>query len=114
MRLPIVFLLSLALLESAVAAVGDDSERLDSAYGDVVKRHLNDDGSVIMTYRKNPYLYHVLFKNLRSTTEEYLRTDGKDLSKREIERFLKANGRHWVPEGTDGKKWNRDDGRLVG
>ena len=111
MRLPVALFLSFAFLQSAGAAIGDDYDRIDSAYGDVVKRHLNDDGSVIMTYRKDHYLYHVLFKNLQSATEEYLRTDGKDLSNKEIERFLKANGRKWVPEGTG--KWQSGDGRLV-
>ena len=113
MRHLIALLLSIALLRSAGAAIGDDYDRVDSAYGDVVKRHLNDDGSVIMTYKKNPYLFHVLFRNLQSVSEEYLRTDGKDLSNKEIDRLLKANGHHWVPDGTEGKKWHRQDGKLV-
>ena len=113
MRFATAVFLIVALSGSLRAAVGDDYDRVDSAYGDVVKRHLNDDGSVIMTYKKNPYLYHVLFKNLQSVSEEYLRTDGKDLSNKEIQRFLKANGRDWTREGADGKKWRRKDGRLV-
>ncbi len=104
--------LSLVLLQTVRAAIGDDYDRIDSSYGDVVKRHLNDDGSVIMTYKKNPYLYHVLFRNLQSVSEEYLRTDGRDLSDKEVQRFLSASGRHWTPEATDKKHWRRADGKL--
>jgi hypothetical protein len=114
MRVLLVLFLSLAVFRTAGAAVGQDFDTVDNAYGDVVKRHLNDDGTVIMTYRKDHYLFHVLFKNLQSVSEEYLRTDGKDLSNKEIEFFLKANGRgKWVAEGSDGKKWHRSDGKLV-
>ena len=74
MRFLAFLFLSVAIVRSAAAAIGDDYDRVDSAYGDVVKRHLNDDGSVMMTYKKNPYLFHVLFRNLQSVSEEYLRT----------------------------------------
>ncbi len=112
MRVLLVLLLSLAAFRTAGAAVGQDFDTIDNAYGDVVKRHLNDDGSVIMTYKKDHYLFHVLFKNSLSVSEEYLRTDGKNLSNKEVEFFLKTNGRgKWMPEGTE--KWHSSDGRLV-
>src|SRR3954468_22733238 len=74
----------------AFAMIGDGDEIIDSAYGNLVKRHLYDDGTVGVMYHKDRYLYRVTFKDLRSVSEEYSRADGKDLSPKEIKFFLKA------------------------
>ena len=86
---------------SAWANLGDNSERIEDAYGTIVQRRLLDDGKVSVVYTKDRYLYMVTFVNSRSIAESYSRANGKDLSEKEITKFLKANsGAKWVPENT--------------
>src|SRR5215475_12035517 len=90
-----------ALASSGWASLGDNSERIEDAYGTIVQRRLRDDGTVSVVYTKNRYLYMVTFANSRSVSESYSRADGKDLSEKEIEKFLKANSRaQWVASTT--------------
>jgi len=82
----------------AWANLGENSERIEDRYETIVQRRLRDDGTVSVVYTKNRYLYMVTFANSRSVSESYSRADGKDLSEKEIEKFLKANsGAKWVP-----------------
>ena len=82
---------------SALANLGANSERIEDAYGTIVQRRLLDDGRVSIVYAKDRYLYMVTFANSRSVMESYSRADGKDLSEKEIAKFLKANsGAKWV------------------
>jgi hypothetical protein len=96
--------LSLAVclfVSSASANLGDNSERIEDAYGTIVQRRLRDDGTVSIVYTKGRYLYMVTFANSRSVSESYSRANGKDLSEKEIAKFLKVNsGAKWVPENT--------------
>ena len=57
-------------------------------YGNVVERHLRDDGTVSVLYHKSQYLYLVIFANGRSVSEGYSRVNGTDLSEKEIAKFL--------------------------
>ena len=83
---------------SASANLGDNSERIEDRYGIIVQRRLRDDGTVDVVYTKDRYLCMVTFANSRSISESYSRGDGKDLSEKEIAKFLKANsGAKWMP-----------------
>ena len=86
---------------SASANLGDYSERIEDAYGTIVQRRLQDDGTVSVVYAKGRYLYLVTFANRRSISESYSRVNGADLSEKEITKFLKANtAAKWVPSNT--------------
>src|ERR1051325_5112389 len=89
------------IVGSLMANLGDNSERIEDAYGTIVQRRLLDDGKVSVVYTKDKYLYMVTFANSRSVSESYSRANGKDLSEKEIAKFLKANsGAKWVPVST--------------
>ena len=89
------------IASSASANLGDNSERIEDAYGTIVQRRLRDDGTVSVVYAKGRYLYLVTFANSRSISESYSRANGKDLSEKEITKFLKANsGAKWVASTT--------------
>src|SRR5262245_37195904 len=76
---------------SASANLGENSERIEDRYGTIVQRRLLDDGKASVVYTKGRYLYMVTFANSRSISESYSRVNGKDLSEKEIARFLTAN-----------------------
>lgn len=99
MKQSIALVLVLWLITSSASAnLGANSERIEDAYGTIVQRRLRDDGTVSVVYAKDRYLYMVTFANSRSIIESYSRADGKDLSEKEIAKFLKANsGAKWVP-----------------
>ena len=101
---------------SALANLGDNSERIEDAYGTIVQRRLLDDGKVSVVYTKGRYLYMVTFANSRSISESYSRVNGKDLSEKEIATFLKANsGAKWVSENTGTERHFRtSDGAAEG
>src|SRR4030095_4417138 len=101
-----------AIASSALARLGDNSERIEDAYGTIVQRRLRDNGTVSVVYAKGRYLYMVTFADQRSISESYSRANGKDLSEREIAKFLKANsGAKWVPSniGTE-RRFESSDG----
>jgi hypothetical protein len=86
---------------STWANLGDNSERIEDAYGTIVQRRLRDDGTVSVVYAKGRYLYLVTFANRRSISESYSRANGTDLSEKEITKFLKANSTaKWVSDNT--------------
>jgi hypothetical protein len=109
----------LALIAAATpvkAYLGDDSDRVDDLYRNLMKRRLRDDGTVSVLYGKDEYLYRVIFGNDRSILESYSHTNGKDLSEKEIAKFLKANavGGTWIAENTaKERRFKRSDGRAV-
>ena len=102
MKQPIALVLACCVIaSSAWANIGDNSERIEDAYGTIVQRRLLDDGKVSVVYTKDRYLYMVTFADSRSIMESYSRADGKDLSEKEIAKFLKANsGAKWVASTT--------------
>jgi hypothetical protein len=103
----------LATLTCGWANLGDSSDRVDDAYGNLVQRRLRDDGMVSVLYHKDRYLYEVLFADGRSVSETYFNIKGTDLSEKEIMRFLKANGGSWTPANTaKGRRFKRSDGRA--
>jgi hypothetical protein len=114
-RFIVVFLTVFTALSSVWANLGDRDERIDDAYADVVERHLLDNGRVSILYKKDRYLYFVIFANGRSVLEGYSRVKGTDLSEKEITRFLKANaaGATWIPDnrGTE-RRFTRNDGKA--
>jgi len=93
------------IASSASANLGENSERIEDRYVTIVQRRLQDDGTVSVGYTKDRYLYMVTFANSRSILESYSRADGKDLSEKEIAKFLKANsGAKWVASTTGNER----------
>jgi hypothetical protein len=116
-RFIVVVLTVLATLSPVSAHLGDRDERIDDAYGNVVERHLLDDGRVSILYHRDGdrYLRFVIFANGRSVLEGYSRVKGTDLSEKEIAKFLEANaaGATWSPDdrGTE-RRFRRSDGKA--
>src|SRR5438094_6673811 len=110
-----VFLILLIGVSCAWANLSDSYDKVDDSYGNLVERHLLDDGTVSVLYHKDRYLYFVIFANGRSILERYSHVKGTDLSEKEIARFLKANaaGATWSP-GSKGKerRFKRSDGKT--
>ena len=99
-------------LSSAWANLGDASDSIDDAYGNLVQRRLRDDGTVSVLYHKDRYLYLVIFANDRSVSESYSHMNGTDLSEKEIAKFLKVNaaGGTWIPANTSKeRRFKRSD-----
>ncbi len=90
-RFFILFLTISAGVSSVCANLGDGGDRIDDSYGNLIERHLLDDGTVSVLYHKDRYLYFVMFAEGRSVLERYSHVKGTDLSEKEIARFLKAN-----------------------
>jgi len=98
----VILLSILATASGALASLGQDSDKIEDAYGSIAERRLRDDGTVSVLYHKDRYLYEVTFANGRSVSETYFHVKGTDLSEKEITRFLKANaaGARWTAENT--------------
>jgi hypothetical protein len=107
------FLILLLGVSGALANLGDGGDRIDDSYGNLIERHLLDDGKVSVLYHKDRYLYFVLFAEGRSVLEKYSHIKGTDLSEKEIARFLKANagGAKWTPGNAskEGREFKRTD-----
>jgi hypothetical protein len=111
----LVLVAILATLTCGWANLGESSDRVDDAYGNLVQRRLREDGTVSVLYHKDRYLYEVMFANDRSVSETYFNVKGADLSEKEIMRFLKANaaGATWTPEKTaKERRFKRSDGKA--
>ena len=90
-----------AIASLASGNLGDNSERIEDAYGTIAQRRLRDDGTVSVVYVKGRYMYLVTFANNRSISESYSHVKGTDLSEKEITKFLKANvAGTWVPDNS--------------
>lgn len=111
-------LILLAILATSTrgwANLGDDSDRVDDLYGNLVQRHLRDDGTVGVLYHKDRYLYQVTFADGRSISETYFNMKGTDLSEKEITMFLKANAARakWTQDNTaKERRFKRSDGKA--
>ena len=103
----LILLTILTTLDSVWANLGDGDDKIEDSYGQIIERHLLDDGAVSVLYHKDRYLYFVIFAEGRSVLERYSHAKGTDLSEKEIARFLKANaaGATWTPN--DKKKEER-------
>jgi hypothetical protein len=113
MKQAIALVLALCVIaSSALANLGDNSERIEDAYGTIVQRRLQDDGKVSVVYTKGRYLYMVTFANSRSISESYSRVNGTDLSEKEIAKFLKANSAgKWIePNAGTERRFKSSDG----
>src|SRR5207248_5568398 len=111
-RFFILFLTMSAGVSSACANLGDGSDRIDDSYGNLIERHLLDDGTVSVLYHKDRYLYFVIFAEGRSVLERYSHVKGTDLSEKEIARFLKANAARaaWAPDNkSKERRFERSD-----
>jgi hypothetical protein len=111
----LIVLAILATLTCGWANLGDSSDRVDDAYGNLVQRRLRDDGTVSVIYHKDRYLYEVIFADGRSVSETYFNVKGTDLSEKEIMRFLKTNaaGATWTPDNTaKERRFKRSDGKA--
>jgi hypothetical protein len=102
MKQSIALIFAFCVIRSSVSAnLGENSERIEDRYGTIVQRRLRDDGTVSVVYTKGSYLYMVTFANSRSISESYSRGNGKDLSEKEIAKFLKANSAaKWAASNT--------------
>ena len=111
-------LILLAILAPATcgwANLGDGSDKVDDAYGNLVQRRLRDDGTVSVLYHKDRYLYQVTFANGRSVSETYFNVTGTDLTEKEITAFLKANAAKatWTPDSSaKERRFKRSDGKA--
>ena len=108
----VLFLTILTSVSSVRANLGDSDDKIEDSYGELVERHLLDDGTVSTIYHKDRYLCFVLFDNRRSVLERYSRTDGRDLSPKEISKFLKANAARaaWTQHDTSKeRRFERSD-----
>jgi hypothetical protein len=111
-RLFVLFLTISTGVTSVCANLGDGGDRIDDSYGNLVERHLLDDGTVSTLYHKDRYLYFVVFDKGVSVLERYSHIKGTDLSEREIAKFLKANagGATWVPDNNSKeRRFKRSD-----
>jgi hypothetical protein len=102
-------------LSSVCANLGDSDDKIEDSYGVLVERRLRDDGTVSILYHKNRYLYFVVFDKRRSILETYSRIDGRDLSAKEISKFLKANAARaaWTRHDTlKEHKFERSDHKV--
>ena len=113
------FLLATLTVVTAVSSVsanlGEGSDTIENRYGNLVERQLRDDGTVSVLYHKDRYLYLVIFANDRSISESYSHMNGKDLSEKEIAKFLKLNaaGGTWIPANTSKeRRFKRSDDRA--
>ena len=95
------YLMILTGVSSVCASLGDSDDKIENSYDKLVERHLLDDGTVSTLYHKDRYLIFVLFDKRRSILETYSRDDRRDLSPKEISKFLKANAGRAT--------WRRDD-----
>ena len=108
----VVLLTIFTALSSVCASLGDSDDRSDDSYGNLVERHLLDDGTVSVVYHKDRYLYFVIFAEGRSVLERFSHVKGTDLSEKEITRFLKANagGATWMPDNkSKERRFERSD-----
>jgi hypothetical protein len=87
----ISFFFFFAAMASAFASLGDNSDRIEDTYGDIVRRRLFDDGTVGILYHHDRYLYYVIFDHDVSISERYSYYEQRDLSEKEVAHFLKAN-----------------------
>jgi hypothetical protein len=99
-RFFVTLLMISAGVSSVCANLGDGGDRIDDSYGNLVERHLLDDGTVSVLYHKDPYLYFVVFDRGVSVLERYSHAKGTVLSEKEIAKFLKANagGATWTQD----------------
>jgi hypothetical protein len=108
----LVVVLMVVTLSPVWANLGDGSDRIDDAYGNLVQRRLRDDGTVSVLYHKDRYLYLVIFANDRSVSESYSHMNGTDLTEKEIAKFLKGNaaGGTWIPANSSReRRFKRSD-----
>jgi hypothetical protein len=111
----VVALIIITAWNSAWANLGDGSDRIDDLYGNLIQRQLRDDGTVSVLYHKDRYIYLVIFDNGQCISESYSHMNGKDLSEKEIAKFLKGNaaGGKWTPVNTSKeRRFKRSDGRA--
>ena len=97
---------------SALANLGGSDDKIEDSYGNLIERHLLDDGTVSILYHKDRYLYFVIFAEGLSVLERYSHVKGTDLSEKEIARFLKANAARatWAPDNkSKERRFERSD-----
>ncbi len=108
----VIVLAILATVSCSWANLGDSADKIEDSYGAIMERRLRDDETVSVLYKKDRYLYLVIFANGRSVSETYFHVKGTDLSEKEITRFLKVNaaGATWTPDNTaEERRFKRSD-----
>ena len=103
---------------AARARLNEDADQVEKEYGPLVQRHLRDDGMVTVTYHKSKdrYVYVVLFDQGTSASEKISRVDGRELTEKEIAKFLKQNAARakWTkkPDNDKEGRFERSDHRA--
>src|SRR5260370_39461885 len=86
-RFFVLFLTISTGVSSVCASLGDGGDRIDDSYGNLIQRHLRDDGTVSTLYHKDRYLYFVVFDNGVSVC-------GKDSPEKRADQSGKKNARN--------------------
>lgn len=98
------------------ARLNEDADQVEKEYGPLVQRHLRDDGMVMVAFHKNknPYVYVVLFDKGMSVSEKIWRVDGRELTEKEIAKFLKQNAAraNWANKNDKERRFERSDHRA--
>src|SRR6266705_1030020 len=108
----VIVLAILATVSCSWANLGDSADKIEDSYGAIMELRLLVDETVSVLYKKDRYLYLVIFAEGRSVSETYFHVKGTDLSEKEIARFLKANsgGATWSPDNkTKERQFERSD-----
>jgi hypothetical protein len=102
----------LTTLSSVLANLGDSEDKVNGSYGKRVERRPREDGTVSNLYEKGDYLFFAIFLKGASVFEMYSHTDGFDLSRKEIAKFLEENagGATWAPDNkSQERRFERSD-----
>ena len=108
------FLALAMVLASANANLGDNEAKINASYGKTIQKLPRSEGSVSYLYEKGDFNYMVVFRGGVSVFEMYAHANQAELSSKEIDTFLKANGAGatWVAVNNNkgaGREWKRSD-----
>jgi hypothetical protein len=111
-------LLFAATATIASARIGESKDEISVRYGKSVGDISTLAFGKVRGFRSADYVVAVKFVDGRSQMEMFSKTDESDMSAREIDNLLKANGAGmWKAELVTGKpgwrRWHREDGELV-
>jgi hypothetical protein len=76
-----------AAISSIRGSLGDGYDKVEDSYRNLVKRKLQDDGTVGVLYQKDRYFYLVIFAGGRSVSESCSHVKGGDLPNMRLQDF---------------------------
>ncbi len=83
-------------LSSVCASLGDGDDKIDDLYGNLVERHLLDDGTVSVLYHKDRYLYFVIFAKMPAARRGYQITRRQNVDSSELITRPRQRTRIWL------------------